>query len=112
MIYETRNRNNGSPQAKGYSEAGASHLRRALKSLTALSGSPNEDINDNNFTLRQRGRMLYMSSPIATSAINTNRTKVVGTGLTLKSIIDRDELGISIGYGYEISKTFCYMFDT
>ena len=39
--------------------------------------------------------MLYMASPIATSAINTNRTKIVGTGLALKSTIDRDVLGLS-----------------
>lgn len=34
--------------------------------------------------------MLYMASPVATSAINTNRTKVIGTGLTLKSAVDVD----------------------
>lgn len=84
-----------SPKVKGYSEAGASHTRRALKSFFPRSGSPNEDIDWNNYTLRQRGRLLYMASPVATSAINTNRTKVVGTGLTLKSSIDRDILGLS-----------------
>ena len=83
------------PLAKGYSEAGASHMRRALKGFNARSGSPNEDINWHNSTLRQRGRMLYMSSPVATSAINTNRTKVVGVGLTLKSAIDREILGLT-----------------
>lgn len=83
------------PNAKGYSEAGASLVRRAMKSFRAKSGSPNEDINWNNYTLRQRGRMLYMSSPVATSAINTNRTKVVGVGLTLKCSIDRDILGLT-----------------
>lgn len=83
------------PQAKGYSEAGASLTRRAMKGFTPKSGAPNEDINWNNYTLRQRGRMLYMSSPLATSAINTSRTKVVGIGLTLKSAVDRDVLGIS-----------------
>lgn len=83
------------PKAKGYSEAGASMTRRAMKGFTPRSGSPNEDINWNNCTLRQRGRMLYMSSPLATSAINTNRTKVIGVGLTLKSAINRDILGIS-----------------
>ena len=82
------------PQASGYSEAGASRIRRALKGFDAHSGSPNEDINWNNYTLRQRGRMLYMSSPLATSAINTNRTKAVGMGLTLKSTIDRETLGL------------------
>ena len=85
----------GAPQAKGYSEAGASMTRRALKSFIPNSGSPNEDINWNNQTLRQRSRLLYMSSPVATSAINTNRTKVVGTGLTLKATVDRDVLGLT-----------------
>lgn len=59
------------------------------------SGSPREDIDWNNSTLRQRGRMLYMSAPLATSAVNTNRTKVVGVGLTLKSSINREILGLS-----------------
>ena len=62
------------PQAKGYSEAGASLTRRALKGFIPDSGAPNEDINRNNATLRQRARMLYMAAPVATAAINTNRT--------------------------------------
>lgn len=81
--------------SKGYGETGASLERRALKGFRPNSGSPSEDINKNNATLRQRARMLYMGSPVAASAINTNRTKVVGTGLTLKPMIDRDVLGIS-----------------
>ncbi len=85
----------GAPQAKGYSEAGASSSRRALKGFKPSSGSPNEDINYNNQILRQRARMLYMASPVAGAAINTNRTKVIGTGLTLKSSIDRETLGLS-----------------
>ena len=36
--------------------------------------------------------MLYMASPIATSAIHTNRTNVIGVGLQLKSRIDRNVL--------------------
>lgn len=36
--------------------------------------------------------MLVMSSPVAASAIKTNKTKVVGTGMTLKSSIDGDVL--------------------
>ncbi len=83
------------PKVKGYSEAGASLTRRAMKGFRPQSGAPNEDIDYNNRPMRQRGRMLYMSSPLATSAINTNRTKVVGVGLTLKSSINRDVLGLS-----------------
>lgn len=83
------------PKASGYSEAAASLTRRALKDFKARSGSPSEDIDWNNYTLRQRGRMLYMSSPLATSAVNTSRTKAVGIGLTLKPSIDRETLGLS-----------------
>lgn len=39
--------------------------------------------------------MLYMAAPIATSAIKTNRTNVVGVGLKLKSRIDREVLGLT-----------------
>lgn len=84
-----------SPMASGYSDAGASTSKRSLKGFDARSGSPNDDIDRNNLNLRQRSRMLYMASPVATSAINTNRTKIVGTGLTLKSSVDRAFLGLS-----------------
>ncbi len=79
----------------GYREVGASEARRALRGFIARSLSPQLDIDANNKTLRQRGRMLYMGSPIATGAINTNRTKVVGPGLTLNSAIHREILGMS-----------------
>lgn len=82
-------------QNKGYSEAGASHTKRSLKGFTASSGSPEEDIDYNNYTLRQRARMLYMAAPIATSAIKTNRTNTIGLGLKLNPKIDYDVLGIS-----------------
>ena len=81
--------------ASGYSEAGASTVRRALKGFKAISAAPYMDIDFNNRTLRQRGRILFMSAPVATSAIVTNRSKVVGTGLTLKSAIEREFLGLS-----------------
>lgn len=88
-------KHSGAPQAKGYSEAGASLDRRSMRGFTPQSGSPNEDINRNNSTLRQRARMLYMSSTVATAAINTNRTKIIGTGLVLNCAIDRELLGMS-----------------
>lgn len=78
--------------ASGYSESGASMKKRSLKGLTGRSSSPNEDINWNSYPLRQRGRLMFMSSPIARSAIEIQKTKVVGTGLNLHSTIDRDLL--------------------
>ena len=95
MSNKKDHRRAAAPQAKGYSEAGASLTRRALKGFVPDSGAPNEDIDRNNATLRQRARMLYMAAPVATAAINTNRTKVIGTGLTLKASVDREVLGIS-----------------
>ena len=82
------------PRNKGYGEAGASWHKRGTKGFNAPSGSPREDIDQNNYTLRQRARMLYMAAPVATSAIRTNRTNVVGIGLQLKSRINRDLLGM------------------
>lgn len=80
---------------KGYSHAGASYTKNSLKGFTVESGPPSEDINDNNYTLRQRSRMLYMSAPIATGAIKRMRTNVVGSGLRLKSTIDYETLGMT-----------------
>lgn len=80
---------------KGYSDAGASYTKKALKGFLPNSGSPHEDINENNYTLRQRSRMLAMSAPVCASAIKTNRTNVVGNGLRLKSTINRNALGMS-----------------
>ena len=79
----------------GYSEAGASHKKRSMKAMPSISGTPAMDINDNLFTLRGRSRNLYMSAPLAASAININRTNVVGVGLKLKSSIDRETLGLT-----------------
>ncbi len=81
--------------SKGYGDAGASTTKRSFKGFISTSGSPQEDIDYNNYTLRQRGRLLYMAAPIATSAIKTNRTNTVGLGLKLNPRINRDVLGLS-----------------
>ena len=83
------------PANKGYGDAGASYAKKALKGFTAASGSPREDIDAHNYTMRQRARMLYMAAPVATSAIKTNRTNVIGCGLQLKSRINRTKLGLT-----------------
>ena len=45
-----------------------SFCEKALKGFNVESGSPAEDINANNYTLRQRSRMLYMSGGVAAAA--------------------------------------------
>lgn len=83
------------PQASGYGEAGASTTRRVMRGFDAQSYGPARDIDDNNYTMRQRARILYMSAPIATSAIRTTRTNVVGTGLVPRPRIDRSFLDLT-----------------
>lgn len=80
---------------KGYGSAGASTKKRSTKGFTAVSGSPREDIDDNNYTLRQRGRLMYMGNAIASSAVKTHRTNTVGLGLHLNPRPDMAYLGLS-----------------
>lgn len=72
----------------GYDESGASRNKNSMRGWLASSKSPQEDIDRNIPILRQRSRSLYMSAPLAVSAIKTNRTNIVGEGLRLKSTID------------------------
>ena len=80
---------------KGYSESGASRTKKSLKAYLAQSGSVHEDIDYNNQLLRERGRDLFMSVPVARSAVNTIRTNVIGTGLQLRSSINKEILGMT-----------------
>ncbi len=79
----------------GYSQGGASIDKNSLKGYDAISRTPIEDIDKNLTLLRQRARNLYMTAPVATSAIKNNRTNVVGQGLHLKCRINRDILGLT-----------------
>lgn len=79
----------------GYDESGANRNKNSMKGWTANSKSPQEDIDKNLNILRQRSRSLYMTAPLAVSAIKTNRTNVIGSGLKPKAKIDFEKLGLS-----------------
>jgi len=79
----------------GYSDGGASMSKKSMKGWKARSASPQEDIDLNLYTLRDRCRDLYMNAPLGRSAIQTTRTNVVGSGLRLKARIDSEYLGLS-----------------
>jgi lambda family phage portal protein len=79
----------------GYSGSGASHNKKSMRGWSEVSKDPYSDIDKNLPTLRSRSRQLFMNAPIATSAIKTNRTNVVGQGLKLKSRLDIDKLGLT-----------------
>lgn len=65
----------------GYSETGAAHRKGWCAAWNPISSSPQSDIDVNLYTLRARSRELYMGTPVATGAIRTSRTNVIGSGL-------------------------------
>jgi len=79
----------------GYGDHGASHVKKSLLGFLGNSGNADDDIIRNLETLRQRSRSLYMGgSPIATGALKTISTNVVGAGLRLNPNIDYEFLGM------------------
>ncbi len=86
----------------GYSNYGASRSKKSLMGWIFGGGSSKEDIEDNLPVLRQRCRDLFMGAPIATSAVKTCRTNVVGSGLKLKSVIDYEVLNIDEAQAREL----------
>lgn len=79
----------------GYGNYGASHHRKSLKNWFPVGRSADEDIVENLDDLRPRSRDLFMGAPLATSALKTIRTNVVGSGLMLNSQIDAKFLGMT-----------------
>lgn len=79
----------------GYSHHGASKRKNSMRGWVSTSGAPDDDIVENQPTLRERSRDLFMGSPLAHGALKKVRTKVVGAGLRLNAHIDFEYLGIS-----------------
>ena len=89
----------------GYGEYGASRTKRSLRGFSGNSTSPQNDIDPHNKTLRQRARALFIGgSPIATSAIRSLRTSVVGPGLHLHAQVDSEVLGLSYEEAAELNR--------
>lgn len=85
----------GVVQNSGYGNYGASKRKKALKDWDDAGGSAAEDVHENLSTLRVRSRDLYMGVPVATGALKTYRTNVVGSGLTPKPVIDGEALHLT-----------------
>lgn len=79
----------------GYSEGGASHDKRWARGFNADSYSPQQDIDENQKTLRERSRMLEMNTSIGSAAVGTTTSKTIGTGLYLKPCLDYEYLGMT-----------------
>lgn len=79
----------------GYGNYGASLDRKAMKGWSYYGGGPKEDIDDNIDVLRQRSQDAFCGIPIATSALKTMRTNVVGGGIKPRPNIDAELLGLT-----------------
>ena len=69
----------------GYSRHGGSYAKKSLIGWLSGGSDADADIVDQLSTLRNRSRDLYMGSPLATGALKTVRTNVVGSGLALNA---------------------------
>jgi lambda family phage portal protein len=83
---------------------GASKSRRSLSAFSPLGQDANADLLPDLPVLRQRSRDLERNAPLATGAINTNVTTVIGGGLKVKPTIMRDMLDITDEQADEFEK--------
>ncbi len=74
---------------------GASTVRRQTSQWKPIDGDPDSTISYELGDLRQRSRDLIRNTPLATGAINTVTTNVVGSGLKLQVRIDRSTVNLS-----------------
>lgn len=79
----------------GYSRHGGSYAKKSLIGWLSGGSDADADIVDNLETLRNRSRDLFMGSPLATGALKTVRTNVVGSGLALNAQVDAKFLGLT-----------------
>lgn len=81
--------------ASGNSYNGASRSRKSMKNWNTSGGDADSDTLPDLQLLRERSRDLVRNQPLATGAINTKVSNIVGMGLTLQSQIDSEYLGLS-----------------
>lgn len=89
---------------KNYTNGGASRYRNDMKGFNVTVNTPDEDIGENLDTLVARSLDLFMNSPLATGAIKTIRTNVIGSGLKLNAAIDFEYLKLTSDQANEWEK--------
>lgn len=90
--------------AAGYKNHGASTSKNAFLGWMIGGGAPDDDIDLNASTLRQRARDLDMGGGIPRAAVSTETTTVIGDGLHPKPSIDFEALGMNEEQAHEWEK--------
>lgn len=80
--------------AANFGYVGGRYDKKSMQEWTPSSGSALADQHDQQDTLRGRSRDLVRNAPVATAAMNTSVTNIIGTGLRLSSEVDADYLGL------------------
>ncbi len=81
--------------AMANSYLGADRTRRSFRNWFTTGNSADDDLLPDLPTLRDHSNDLMRNAPIAVGAVNTVVTKVVGTGLAMRPVIDGEYLGLS-----------------
>jgi len=101
---------------KGYDQYGASTTKKVLRGWISKAGDPDEDIVKNVPKLRERSRDLWMGVPLATGALRTIKTNVVGAALTPNAMVQADIIGLSeegrIAWERKAESLWAYWSDT
>lgn len=88
----------------GYSETGASFRKGSLAAWNPVKSSPQSDIDINLGVLRGRSSDLVLGTPVASAAINTSRTNIIGAGLKVAPRPAYKLLGITAEQAEEWSR--------
>lgn len=74
---------------------GGKRKSRTLSGWQTTGNDADADLLPDLAALRENSRDLTRNTPIAAGAVNTAVTNIVGSGLQLNAMIDRDYLGLS-----------------
>lgn len=94
------------------SYTGASTTRRATKNWITSNGDADADLLDDLPELRERSRDAIRNINVATGAINTVCTSVVGPGLRCKPSINAEYIGLTDDQANELERIAEFLFNT
>jgi len=99
------------PRATGYSNYGANHTKNSLLGWLFRGGDADADIGLNVQILRERSRDAFMGVPLASAAVETYETNVIGEGLSPAPNVDAEALGLTDKQATALNKELAEKFE-
>jgi lambda family phage portal protein len=91
--------------------AGARSTKTSLRNFNPTAGSADSDSIGDLPALRSRSRDLGRNAPIARGARNTSKTSIIGSGLRLRAVLQREVLGLTDAQAEEWEDRIEVLFD-